>query len=60
MVCEEVENDSGKTYFQFAESVHESLKKFREFYDFVYTYELQHGSNSATSPSGWDVAKSTL
>lgn len=55
--CEEVENDSGKTYFQFAESVHESLKKFREFYDFVYTHDYNMVQTSATSPSGWDVTK---
>ena len=55
--CEEVENESGKSYFQFAESVHESLKKFREFYDFVYTHDYNIISTSATSPSGWDVTK---
>jgi hypothetical protein len=55
--CEEVESDSGKTYFQFAESVHESLKKFREFYDFVYEHDYNMVRTSATSPSGWDVTK---
>lgn len=55
--CEEVESATGKTYFQFAESVHESLKKFREFYDFVYTHDYNMMQTSATSPSGWDVTK---
>lgn len=55
--CEEVESSTGKTYFKFAESVHESLKKFREFYDFVYTHDYNMMQTSATSPSGWDVTK---
>ncbi|MGM9530392.1 hypothetical protein [Intestinibacter sp.] len=45
-------------YFQFAESVHESLKKFREFYDFVYTHDFNLVTSNATSPqTGWDVTK---
>lgn len=55
--CKEVENESGKTYFKFDEAVHESLKKFREFYDFIYTNDYNMVQTSATSPSGWDVTK---
>lgn len=54
---EEVESTSGKTYFKFADSVHESLKKFREFYDFVYNNDYNVVQTSATSPTGWDVIK---
>lgn len=55
--CEEAENASGKSYFKFADSVHESLKKFREFYDFVYTNDYNLVQTSQTSPQSWDVAK---
>ena len=55
--CEEAENDNGKTYFKFADSVHESLKKFREFYDFVYTNDYNLVQTNQTSPKDWDVTK---
>lgn len=50
-------NENGKDYFAFAESVHESLKKFREFYDFVYTHDYNMVQTNLTSPQGWDVTK---
>lgn len=55
--CEEVENDSGRTYFKFLDSTHESLKKFREFYDFVYLHDYNIVQTSQNTPSNWDVNK---
>lgn len=55
--CEEVENESGKTYFRFMPSVYESLKKFREFYDFVYTHDYNIIQTNSTKPQEWDVTK---
>ena len=46
----EFESASKITYFQFAKSVHNSLKKFREFYDFVYTHDFNLVTSNATSP----------
>ena len=54
----ELTNDENMPYFQFAESVHNSLKKFREFYDFVYTHDYNVITSNATSPqSDWDMEK---
>lgn len=54
----EFESASKITYFQFAESVHNSLKKFRAFYDFVYTHDFNLVTSNATSPQdNWDVTK---
>ncbi len=55
--CEEVETESGTTYFKFADSVHESLKKFREFYDFVYTHDYNVVQTNQTTPTDWDVTR---
>lgn len=55
--CEEVETESGTTYFKFADSVHESLKKFREFYDFVYTHDYNMVTTSQTTPTNWDASR---
>lgn len=55
---EELESASKITYFQFAKSVHNSLKKFRAFYDFVYTHDFNLVTSNATSPQdNWDVTK---
>lgn len=54
--CEEVEEE-GRSYFKFADSVHESLKKFREFYDFVYKYDYNIVVTNQSTPDDWSVNK---
>ncbi len=66
--CEEVEEDIASGimagYFKFADSTHESLKKFREFYDFVYmtdfTFVYCDSTVTAVDPLTWDTNKKYL
>jgi hypothetical protein len=60
--CEEVEPEEAglSKYFIFDPNVHESVKKFREFYDFVYTYNFNLVKTSDKSPNesgDWDTHK---
>ena len=58
--CEEVEEEGKLTYFKFADSVHESLKKFRAFYDFVYEHDCNYIVSTDTAPNNWDTTRKYL
>lgn len=66
--CEEVEKNVEQgiltSYFKFADSTHESLKKFREFYDFVYltdfTFVYCDSTVTRVDPLTWDTNKKYL
>ena len=58
--CEEVEEEGKLTYFKFADSVHESLKKFRAFYDFVYEHDHNYIVSNDTTPNNWDTTRKYL
>lgn len=58
--CEEVEEEGKLTYFKFAESVHESLKKFRAFYDFVYEHDCNYIVSNDVAPNNWDTTRKYL
>lgn len=51
---EELTNDNGNSYYQITDSVKPSFKKFREFIDFVYSYDYNLVSTSETDISVWD------
>lgn len=60
--CEEIEPEEAglNNYFIFNPDVHESVKKFREFYDFVYVnnFNLNITSDKSPNESGtWDTHK---
>lgn len=66
--CEEVEKNTEQgimtSYFKFADTTHESLKKFREFYDFVYltdfTFVYCDSTVTKVDPLTWDTNKKYL
>lgn len=51
---EEVTAANGNTYFQIKDSVKPSLKKFREFLDFVYLHDYTMKVSNEKDTSSWD------
>ena len=63
-VEEDTENGIMAGYFKFADGVHESLKRFRAFYDFVYMHDFTfvYCDSSVTAPDvlTWNTSKKYL